>query len=165
MVAADTFGRDGVEISLDEIARRAGVGPGTVHRHFPTKAALLDATIVDSVARLAAEARALRRAADPVAAFCEFFITLVTRGAASHALAHRLAHAGVDVDRVVTEPVRELREALAALLRRAQRTGGLRREIDARALDAIIAGAHAILVHPHGGPHLVALLCDALRAR
>ncbi|MFC6931217.1 helix-turn-helix domain-containing protein [Actinomadura yumaensis] len=51
------FAAQGLDVSLDEIARRAGVGPGTVHRHFPTKQALYLAVAIDQLRHLVAEGR------------------------------------------------------------------------------------------------------------
>jgi len=163
--AMAAFDEAGVGVSLDEIARRAGVGAGTVHRHFPTKDALIDATIAQGVEELAGQAKRLTRAADPVEAFCSFFETMITRGAASHALADRLGGAGRGSGPAVTGAVADLRRSVATLLRRAQRAGGIRRDIDASGLDAMMAAAHAIHVHPGGGEHLVRLVCDSMRVR
>ena len=163
--AMSAFDDAGVGVSLDEIARRAGVGPGTVHRHFPTKDALIDATIAQGVADLALQAKRLTRAADPVEAFCSFFEIMITRGAASHALADRLGGAGRASGPAVSGAVTDLRRSVATLLRRAQRAGGIRGDIDPSGLDAMIAAAHAIHVHPGGGEHLVRLVCDAMRVR
>jgi len=52
VAARDVVGRDGAQASLEEIARRAGVGSATLHRHFPTRRALLDAVFHDGVVRL-----------------------------------------------------------------------------------------------------------------
>jgi AcrR family transcriptional regulator len=150
-------------VSLDEIARRAGLGAGTVHRHFPTKAALIDATLAARVRELAAETKARTVADDPTAALLDALTTVVERGAASHALADRLRRESGDIDAAVAEPVAELRAALATLLRRAQRAGGVREDLDAGSLDAVIAAAHALKVHPSGGDHLVELLWAVLR--
>ena len=70
--ARTAFAADGLSVSLDEIARRAGVGPGTLYRHFPTKEALIEAVVQDRLCRLAAEGAALRDSRDPGAAFFEF---------------------------------------------------------------------------------------------
>jgi len=163
--AIATFDELGVSAPLDEIARRAGVGAGTVHRHFPTKDALIDAAIAQGVEDLARQAKQLTRASDPVEAFCAFFETMISRGAASHALADRLGAAGRGAGPAVAQAVAELRRSVATLLRRAQRAGGIRADIDASGLDAMMAGAHAIHVHPAGGGHLVRLVCDAMRVR
>ena len=163
--AVAAFDEVGVSVSLDEIARRAGVGAGTVHRHFPTKDSLIDAAIAQGVEDLARQAKRLTRAPEPVEAFCSFFETMISRGAASHALADRLGDAGRGTGPAVTEAVADLRRSVSTLLRRAQRAGGIRGDIDAAGLDAMMAGAHAIHVHPGGGQHLVRLICDAMRAR
>src|SRR5581483_10532344 len=63
--AAAAFAEHGPDAPLDEIARRAGVGIGTLYRHFPTRQALLEAVFLDSIEALGAEAVALRDAADP----------------------------------------------------------------------------------------------------
>ena len=63
--ATAAFAADGLSVPLDEIARRAGVGPGTLYRHFPAKEALWEAVLHDRLQRLADEAEALHRAARP----------------------------------------------------------------------------------------------------
>jgi AcrR family transcriptional regulator len=74
------------------------VGTGTVSRHFPTKEGLFQAVFVDRVQRLADRARALAGAADPGAAFLEFFALVVAEGAANRGLAEALAGAGFDLE-------------------------------------------------------------------
>jgi len=123
------------------------------------------ATIADGVEELARAASELTEADDPVEAFHGFFLRAVEQGAASHALAHRLAGAGVNVDSAIAEPLRELRAAFAILFRRAKRAGGIRAELTVAHLDALLAGAHAIHVHPAGGARLLMYICDALRPR
>ena len=59
------FAADGLSVPLDEIARRAGVGPGTLYRHFPAKEALWEAVLHDRLQRLADEAEALNRLPTP----------------------------------------------------------------------------------------------------
>jgi AcrR family transcriptional regulator len=162
-VAAEAFDQEGLAVSLDEIARRAGLGAGTVHRHFPTKAALIDATVAERVRSLAADVQARTGAEDPTAALFEALTLVVERGAASHALADRLRDESDDIDAAVAEPVAELWAALRTLLGRAQEAGGVRRDLDVGSLDAVVAAAHVLEVHPSGGDHLVELLLDGLR--
>ena len=66
--ATAAFAADGLSVPLDEIARRAGVGPGTLYRHFPAKEALWEAVLHSRLERLADEAEALVRACDRQAA-------------------------------------------------------------------------------------------------
>jgi len=63
--AANLFATESLSVPLDEIARHAGVGPGTVHRHFPTKEALFAALVVDRVRATVEYGRSLIDAADP----------------------------------------------------------------------------------------------------
>ena len=80
---------------LDDIARRAGVGAGTVYRHFPTKEALFEAVILDRITRFVDHARKLATAEDPGAAFIEFLHHLVAGAASSRDMVDALG--GVDV--------------------------------------------------------------------
>ena len=83
--ARAAFGAEGSDVSLDEIARRAGVGPGTVYRHFATKEALFEAVVFDRIGELVEEARALLDDPDPGRAFTSFTERCGTRGAHSNA--------------------------------------------------------------------------------
>jgi AcrR family transcriptional regulator len=157
------FEADGVGVSLDEIARRAGVGAGTVHRHFPTKAALVDAAIAEPVNVLASRAAGLIDSTDPTAAFFVFVEELVVNGAAAHAFADRLRSDADDPEMAIAEPLARLRAGLEALLGAAQRDGGVRGDIDAGRLDAFVAAAHAAYLHPTGGVGAISLLTDGLR--
>jgi AcrR family transcriptional regulator len=162
-VAATAFDGEGVAVSLDEIARRAGVGPGTLHRHFPTKAALIDATLAARIDALAAEGVARAKDDDPTEAFLAYVATIVERGAASHALADRLRVESGDIDAAVAGPLAALRANLGRLLRRAKRAGGIRGDVDLATVDAVIAGAYAVTIQPGGDDRLVAALIGALR--
>jgi AcrR family transcriptional regulator len=70
--AADEFAERGLDASVADIARRAGVGKGTVFRHFATKDDLLAAIVLDRIDALSAAGEQLLNAADPGAALLEF---------------------------------------------------------------------------------------------
>src|SRR5438552_17829120 len=80
--ARDAFAESGYGVPLDDIAARAGVGPGTVYRHFPTKEALFQAVITARVTDLVAAARQRTADPDPGAAFFAFLAHLGAEGAA-----------------------------------------------------------------------------------
>src|SRR5437870_10790435 len=67
-VAKEAFTRSGANASLDDIAKEAGVGPGTLYRHFPTRGALLEAVYRTEVERLAAAERKFAETMSPVEA-------------------------------------------------------------------------------------------------
>jgi AcrR family transcriptional regulator len=67
--AIEAFAAEGLAVSVHEIARRAGVGTGTVSRHFPTKQALYEAIVLERVGQLVAHARSLSESLDAGEAF------------------------------------------------------------------------------------------------
>jgi AcrR family transcriptional regulator len=160
--AREAFAAEGPAVSLDEIARRAGVGAGTVHRHFATKADLVDTVLASAVEELVVLAASYAESSDIGEAFRAFLTQLVTEGAAAHELAARLRVDAGDVDEAVAGPVAELDRAMNALLFRAREAGAVRHDLDERDLAAIIAAAHAAYVHPSGGDRAVQLVLRAI---
>lgn len=160
--ARAAFTTDGPDVSLDEIARRAGVGAGTVHRHFATKADLVETVLAAAVEDLVAAASSYAESEEPGAALRAFLVHLITEGAATHELAARLRVRAGDVDAAVSGPVADLDRAMAVLLSRARDAGVVREDVDERDLAAIVAAAHTAYVHPSGGNHAVALVLRAL---
>lgn len=124
--ARDVFARDGVAAPIDSVAARAGVGVGTLYRHFPTKHALFQAIMVDRIDALAAEARALEQAEDAGAAFFAFLAAIAEHGARDMALACAFADAGFDVHTDLKQP---LVEAVSGLLARAQAAAAVRGDV------------------------------------
>src|SRR5437763_2748292 len=91
-VAYETFAAEGLAVPIDEIARRAGVGAGTVYRHFPTKEDLYRAVIEDRLNRIVADGRALLSSDDPGQALFAFLRSMVLQwGATDRGLAEALA--------------------------------------------------------------------------
>jgi len=167
--ATAAFAADGLSVPLDEIARQAGVGPGTLYRHFPAKEALWEAVLHDRLQRLADEAEVLNRAADPGAALLGFIDRLVAEAAPKRDLADALASAGTDVSATLAATAARLREALGALLAAAQRSGSIRGDIGLAELMAILSGILFALRGRPGDqpdPHrAVAVLRDGLRTQ
>ena len=168
--ARAAFAAEGLAVPLDAIARRAGVGAGTVYRHFPTKEALFEAVIADQLAALAADAEA--RAAhggDPGGQFFEFFAALLDDGMRKADLADALTSAGVGLRQETLASAARLQAALATLLERAQHAGAVRPDVDAMDLHALAAGALAAERKRASGPggepgRLARIVGEGLRA-
>lgn len=169
--ARELFATEGLSAPLDEIAHRAGVGAGTVHRHFPTKEALFAAIVIDRVEQLVADARGLADDADPRAALLGMLARMLDEGAASLTLKAALAGTDFDIRTAAPDAAAHLRTALMTLLQRAQTAGGVRDDIDIDDLFALLAGAFATLRHadaeavPSHAARLNAVLFDGLSAR
>ncbi|MFL6140909.1 MAG: TetR/AcrR family transcriptional regulator [Labedaea sp.] len=167
--AKEAFAGEGLSVPLDEIARRAGVGAGTVYRHFPTKEALFEAVIVDRLTKLVEHARSLADAADPGAAFFEFVHRMIAGASTSKDMVDALAGMDLDAAGQITASKRDLHQAGTTLLHRAQRSGAVRADIDMPQLMALLTGTTmALRQHPQA-PGLrdvaFAVLRDGLRGQ
>jgi AcrR family transcriptional regulator len=166
-VAAEVFATDGLSVPVHEIARRAGVGTGTVSRHFPTKQALFAAILLGRMEQLTGQADALAQGEDPGTAFRSFFATLVHAGAANRGLAEALAGAGYDLDAAAARAGYDLPGRLGDLLARAQRAGAVRDDVDYADVKALLAGCLA----REGGSddaaldRVIAVVCEGLRTK
>src|SRR6476659_9971406 len=129
-VAYETFAADGLGVPIDEIARRAGVGAGTVYRHFPAKEELFRAVIANRIRGIVEEGRTLLAGADPTDALFSFLRSMVLQwGAADRGLVDALAGVGIDVNAVVPEAEDEFLAVLGDLLRVAQQAGAVRSDV------------------------------------
>lgn len=166
--AADAFAAEGPGVPLDDIARRAGVGAGTVYRHFPTKEALLEAVVVERLADMLAEVRASLDTEEPGAAFYAFFTGMIADAGSKLDLAEALERFGVDVRSSTRGVAAELSAALGELLARAQAAGAVRPDADVEDLHALAVGAVAAArrsMRPGETARVTELMCDALRPR
>jgi AcrR family transcriptional regulator len=130
----------GTTASTDEIAKAAGVGIGTLFRHFPTKEALVEGVFVARLRRLTDEAQRLAAGGDP-AALASFLRQAVDQSEVKNALAGLLTEAGVDVTAAIGGVGKELTAALGALLANAQHAGAVRPDLQVPELIGLLAGA------------------------
>jgi AcrR family transcriptional regulator len=148
-VAEEVFGKGGESASTEEVARLAGVGIATVFRHFPTKAALLEAVLTRRFDRLREQAEALLDAAGPGEAFLGFFRYLVADAPAKIGIAEALADAGGDGGGEAAQAARALRRAFGALLQRAQQAGVIRDDAELPEVYALLVSVSRAAAHQH----------------
>lgn len=158
------FATEGLGVSLDEIARRAGVGPGTVHRHFPAKEDLYLAVAIDGLWQLVAQGKALAEGDDPAAVFT-LLAAMIANGAENVAVKSALVAAEFDLRTAAPDVAVELTGQVAGLLDRAHRAGTVRADVTVDEVMALVAGAFAAIQHAGGETHLADIILDGLRPR
>jgi AcrR family transcriptional regulator len=163
-VAAEVFAAEGLSVPVHEIARRAGVGTGTVSRHFPTKQELFAAILLSRMEKLTNEADALAGTEDAGAAFLAFFAALVREGAAHRGLAEALAGAGYDVDTAAAQAGYDVSGRLRDLLARAQRAGAIRADVGFADVKALMAGCMSRAGGDAALDPIISVVCEGLRA-
>jgi AcrR family transcriptional regulator len=148
--AEDLFLRDGADASLEEIARRAGVGSATLHRHFPTRRNLLETVYFDHVRELCDAAESLAARHDPAQALTEWLRLVNARATVNNGLAAAIA-AGEDDG--TPDSLQSCHTMIAAaggtLLERAISSGAVRSDIDIRDLLGLV-NALALAADAHG---------------
>ena len=160
--ARDALTGTGQDTSLNEIARRAGVGIGTLFRHFPNRDALLEALTYDRTMALCADAAGLADAPDPAVALATWLRSLVTHMATYRGLsASLLAGTGLG------NSYQAIDAAASGLLTRAQQAGVVRADLDVPALISL-AGAVSWLLEQSPAQagrvdFVMSVLADGLR--
>jgi AcrR family transcriptional regulator len=165
LAAREAFAEGGESTSLEQIARRAGVGIGTLYRNFPTRQALLEALYVDEVTEVCNTADQLD-GGDPWEALNSWFDRVIAYMATKQALSHEL----LDYLQRDAALFQSCRAALFAagepLLVRAQDAGVVRSDVT---IAQVIQMVMAITKAPTGDPgqtkHLVHIALDGLRQR
>lgn len=136
--AAEAFAEVGPDVTISEIARRAGVGHGTVFRHFPTKDGLRAAVLHVRLEEILQRLNELVDSPDAGKAF-EEFVWLAANSC------HRDRYLFEGVEKCVFDEVSSLKAELHRvgdqLIRRARRSGAVRRGVDARDLGALVGAA------------------------
>jgi AcrR family transcriptional regulator len=165
-VAYDTFAAEGLSVPIDEIARRAGVGAGTVYRHFPTKEALFQAVIQDRMQRLVDDGYALLESEGPGQALFTFLRSMVLQwGATDRGLVDALAGFGIDIASAAPDAEDAFLAVLGELLRAAQEAGTARKDLGAREVKTILVGCQAMEVYNSAlAGRVTDVVVDGLRA-
>ncbi|HSS22831.1 MAG TPA: TetR/AcrR family transcriptional regulator [Mycobacterium sp.] len=165
-VAYETFAAEGLSVPIDEIARRAGVGAGTVYRHFPTKEALFAAVIEDRMQHLVDDGYALLKSEGPGEALFTYLRSIVLQwGATDRGLVDALAGLGIDIPSVAPDAEDAFLAVLADLLRAAQDAGTARQDIGVREVKSILVGCQAMEAYNSAlADRVTDVVVDGLRA-
>ncbi|MGH2842694.1 MAG: TetR/AcrR family transcriptional regulator [Solirubrobacteraceae bacterium] len=163
--ARDAFAQGGAETSLESIARRAGVGIGTLYRHFPNRQALLEAAYVGELEEFTAGVASFLELA-PWDGFVALARGLLEHVAAKQALAQELFDYLDRESELFMRCRGSLFNASAPIVRRAQDAGVLREDTDTAEIAQLVGGiAKNQIVEPRQREHLLAITLDGLRQR
>jgi AcrR family transcriptional regulator len=139
-VAKGAFTRHGADASLDDIAKQAGVGAGTLYRHFPTRDALIEAVYRSEVEKLAAAAHGFAAAMSPAEALRAWLLLFVDYIAAKHIIAPALNSVAGGPSRLYEGSRSMVQGAIDELVNRAKKSGDVRRDVDASDLLRAVIG-------------------------
>ena len=167
--ARAVFAEYGSDAQMDDVARRAGVGVGTVYRHYPTKEALLVELVREKFRIFTAEARdALERDGEPFEVLAELMRSNAEALARDAGTQQVLAGAGEHIWTQAAAAQTELLELTSQLIDRARRAGTIRADATATDIGMLMCGLSATMAHPAPGfdwrRHLD-LIVDMLRPR
>ena len=129
-IAKDAFTRSGVNINLDELARDAGVGPGTLYRHFPTRDALVEAVYRSEVEKLAAAERKFAETMPPIEALRAWMMLFVDYIATKQIIAPALNNLVGGPAKVYESSGGQIKGAIDSLVKRAIASGDIRPDLD-----------------------------------
>jgi AcrR family transcriptional regulator len=139
--AAAAFAEQGTNVSIAEIAQRAGVGKGTVFRHFASKEDLIAAIMGELIDRLVSVGTGLSDAADPAAALFEFMTVAIERLTEDRALCDVIGRPSLQVP-AVQAGINGLCEVVEVLTARARLQGAIRHDITGQDIVLLLAGVH-----------------------
>jgi AcrR family transcriptional regulator len=161
--ARAVFADHGIDAQIDDVAKRAKVGVGTVYRHFPTKEALLDALVRERFAEIAGYAEEALQREDAWEGFCELIWRAAERNAVDRAFCEVVAF--TDQTRIVEET--GLAAHTNTLMERAKAQGKLRADATQMDIPIMMAGAGAVMqIHPSADlwRRYLTIMLDGLRA-
>jgi AcrR family transcriptional regulator len=128
--AKGVFSRDGAQASLDEIARQAGIGPGTLYRHFPTREALIEAVYRSEVEKLAAAGPRFAATLPPLEALRAWMLLFIKHVAGKMLIVPAMDTVDGGSSRLIMGSRGLIRATFTDLAKRAIASGDLRKDID-----------------------------------
>jgi AcrR family transcriptional regulator len=147
-VAKLEFTRSGASASLEKIAKKAGVGPGTLYRHFPTREELLMAVYRSEMEKLAAAERTFADTLPPVGALRAWLLLFVDAVQTKQIIAPVLNTLVGDPKKVFEASYAQIHEAIRALVKRAIRSGDIRKDLDPIDLLRALVGVANVTTSP-----------------
>jgi AcrR family transcriptional regulator len=142
-VAKEAFTRSGANTSLDDVAKEAGVGPGTLYRHFPTREELLQAVYRSEMEKLAAAERKFSQNMPPIEALRAWLLLFVDAIETKQLIAPVLNALIGDPKKMFAASYAQTQEAIRALVKRAIKSGDIRKDLDPMdLLRALVGVAH-----------------------
>jgi AcrR family transcriptional regulator len=147
-VAKEAFTRSGANASLDDIAKVARVGPGTLYRHFPTREELLQAVYRSELEKLAAAEQKLAETLTPVEALRAWLLLFVDAIAAKQLIAPALNTLVGDHKKVFAASYAQMQEAIRALVKRAIKSGDVRKDLDPMDFIRALVGVANVTTSP-----------------
>ena len=148
--AKAAFAEKGPGASLDEIARTAGVGAGTLYRHFPTRDALIEAVYRNETEQLVAAANGLAETQSPLGALREWLLLFVDYMATKHGMYDALNSIVGGTSELYSASTEQMKQAIAKLIDRAVASGDIRLDIDPLDLLRALAGVANVSAGPDG---------------
>lgn len=156
--AEEVFSREGLGAPIDKIAEQAGVGVGTLYRHFPTKEALLQAIVLLRLDQLVELSGRLADSPRPTEALFSYLETFASVACAKHDLMEALGSAGIDIKVNCAATFEMLMGAIDILVSRAIEEGGVRPDVSAKEVVALVVGSCQASNLTADGPRLSPLL-------
>jgi len=147
-IAKEAFARSGANASLDDIAKQARVGPGTLYRHFPTRDVLIEAVYRAEVEKLAAAQRELSGKLPPVEALRAWMLLFVDHIAAKHIIAPALNTLVGGPSKLYESSRAQISGAIDALVERAVKSGDIRKDLDPFDLLRALVGVANVASSP-----------------
>jgi AcrR family transcriptional regulator len=147
-VAKRAFTRSGADTSLDDIAKQAGVGPGTLYRHFPTREELLKAVYRNELENLATAEEKFAETRPPVEALRAWLLLFVDAVAAKQIIAAALNTLVGDHKKVFEASYAQMHQAMHRLVKRAVKSGDIRKDLDPMDLLRALVGVANVASSP-----------------
>lgn len=165
--AEEVFALEGVGVPIDTVAERAGVGVGTLYRHFPTKEALFEAIVLERLQALLVTARSYGQDLEPGVAIYSFLHEFGHQAAAKKDLMEAISSAGIDIKSKCQDTIEEIMGCVDELRRSAVATGSIRSDVSAEDIVTLVVGT----CQSGGKPgvdedridRMISIVCDGLR--